>query len=114
MPRSTCERSWASSTGKKGARERGIVAADLLILNGRVWTGDPANPRAQAVAVKGDRVVAVGTEVVARDAVSRAAAVLDASGRPILPGLIDAYNHDRATADALPYVNVRFPAVTSR
>src|SRR5215207_864760 len=114
MLRSTCERSWASSTGKKGARERGVVAADLLILNGRVWTGDPTNPRAQAVAVKGDRVVAVGTEVVARDAVSRDAAVIDASGRTILPGLIDAHNHYLATAEALASVNVRFPAVTSR
>src|SRR5215204_3009366 len=114
MPRSTCERSWASSTGKQGARERGLVAVDLLILNGRVWTGDPANPRAQAVAVKGDRVVAVGTEVVARDAVSREATVIDASGRTILPGLIDAHNHFLATAEALASVNVRFPAVTSR
>jgi predicted amidohydrolase YtcJ len=90
------------------------VAVDLLILNGRVWTGDPANPRAQAVAVKGDRVVAVGTEVVARDAVSRDAAVIDASGRTILPGLIDAHNHYLATAEALASVNVRFPAVTSQ
>ena len=50
----------------------------------------------------------------ARGAVSRDAAVIDAGGRTVLPGLIDAHNHYLATAEALASVNVRFPAVTCR
>ncbi len=87
---------------------------DLLIVNARVWSGDPTNPRAEAVAVKEDRVATVGTEAAARGAVSRDARVIDAGGRTVLPGLIDAHNHFLATAEALASVNVRFPAVTSR
>jgi predicted amidohydrolase YtcJ len=90
------------------------VAPDLLILNGRVWSGDPSNPRAEAVAIKDNRIAAVGMEAVARGAVSRDATVIDAGGRTVLPGLIDAHNHYLATAEALASVNVRFPVVTSR
>jgi predicted amidohydrolase YtcJ len=90
------------------------VALDLLIVNGRVWSGDPSNPRAQAVAVKEGRIAAVGTEATARGTLSRDATVIDAGGRTVLPGLIDAHNHYLATAEALASVNVRFPAVTSR
>jgi predicted amidohydrolase YtcJ len=91
-----------------------MVDREVLILNGRVWSGDLSNPHAEAVAIKNDRIVAVGTEATARDAVSRHATVIDAGGRTVLPGLIDAHNHYLATAEALASVNVRFPAVTSR
>jgi predicted amidohydrolase YtcJ len=90
------------------------VARDLLIVNARIWSGDPANPRAEAVAVEDDRIAAVGTEAEARGAVSREAAIIDVGGRTVLPGLIDAHNHYLATAEALASVSVRFPAVTSR
>jgi predicted amidohydrolase YtcJ len=87
---------------------------DLLIVNGKSWTGDPANPRADAVAISGNRIVLAGAEDAARGAVSRDAALIDAGGRTVLPGLIDAHNHYLATAEALASVNVRFPAVASR
>jgi predicted amidohydrolase YtcJ len=87
---------------------------DLLITNGKVWTGDPANPRADAVAISGNRIVLAGAEDAARGVLSRDAEVIDACGRTVLPGLIDAHNHYLATAEALASVNVRFPAVASR
>ena len=90
------------------------MAPDLLIRNGRIWSADPSQPRAEAVAITDDRIVAVGTEAAAQVAVSRDADVIDAGGRTVLPGLIDAHNHYLATAEALASVNVRFPAVTSR
>ena len=90
------------------------MARDLLITNGTVWTGDPANPRADAVAISGNRIVLAGTEVAARGVLSRDAEVIDAGGRTVLPGLIDAHNHYLATAESLASVNVRFPAVASR
>lgn len=90
------------------------MADDLLILNGAVWTADPANPRAEAVAVADGKIVLAGSAEAARGAVGRDARVIDAGGRTVLPGLIDAHNHYLATAEALASVNVRFPAVASR
>lgn len=87
---------------------------DLVISNGKVWTGDPVNPRADDVATSGDRIVVAGMDHAARGSVHREANVIDAGGRTVLPGLIDAHNHYLATAEALASVNVRFPAVQSR
>jgi predicted amidohydrolase YtcJ len=68
-------------------------AADLLLINARVWTVDAAKPAAQAVAVLGDRIVAVGTnqEVEAwRGAGTR---TIDLRGNLLLPGFDDAHVH---------------------
>jgi len=97
-----------------GAVAEGIARRNLLIVNGRIWSGDPSNPRPEAIAIKENRIAAVGTDLAARGAVSDDAVVIDAGGRTVLPGLIDAHNHYLATAEALASVNVRFPAVTSR
>jgi predicted amidohydrolase YtcJ len=96
------------------AMTRGMATRELLIVNGRIWSGDPSHPLPEAVAIKENRIAAVGTDQAARTAVSREATVIDAGGRTVLPGLIDAHNHYLATAEALASVNVRFPAVTSR
>lgn len=63
----------------------------LTIINARVWTADPARPWAEAVALEGDRIVAVGTtaEIAARPAQR----VVDAEGRSLLPGFIDSHVH---------------------
>jgi len=68
-------------------------AADLIIQNARVWTVDPAHPEAEAVAILGDRIVAVGSshEVDAwRGPHTR---VVDAAGKRLLPGFNDAHVH---------------------
>ena len=68
-------------------------AADLIVMNARVWTVDAARPEAQAVAVLGERIVAVGSdeEVSAwRGANTR---VVDAGGKRLLPGFNDAHVH---------------------
>ena len=104
----------ARAVGRARSIGIGNVANDLLILNGAVWTGDPANPRADAVAIADGKIVLAGSAESARGAVGRDADVIDAAGRTVLPGLIDAHNHYLATAEALASVNVRFPAVASR
>jgi hypothetical protein len=64
----------------------------LAIVNAAVWTGDPARPAAQAVALAGDRIVAVGTtEEIRRRAGT--AEVIDAVGQFLVPGFIDAHVH---------------------
>lgn len=66
--------------------------ADLAFINGRVWTGDPNRPEAEAIAVAGDRIVAVGTTAdVRREAAS--AEIVDLAGRFVVPGFIDTHVH---------------------
>jgi predicted amidohydrolase YtcJ len=67
--------------------------ADLVFLGGSVWTGDPANPSATAVAVKGGRIVAVGSDDDVASFVGSATRVVALDGRTLLPGFIDAHTH---------------------
>ena len=77
------------------ARQAGApVAADLVIRNAKVLTIDKANPRAEAIAVKGDRIVAVATDVAIGGYIQAGVTrVIDAKGRLIIPGFNDAHAH---------------------
>ncbi len=68
-------------------------SADLLLLNANVVTLDAQHPRAQAVAVAGERIVWVGTTAEARRRFANAARVVDLHGATVLPGLIDVHTH---------------------
>jgi predicted amidohydrolase YtcJ len=72
---------------------RRLEPADLLIVNARVHTVDDAHPHAEAVAVGGDRIVWVGGAAEADRRRGPATRVIDAGGRPVLPGFIDSHNH---------------------
>jgi predicted amidohydrolase YtcJ len=76
-----------------------VTGGDLLIRNAEVYTVDPALPRAEAVAVKGGRIAAVGSDADAVAAAPRHAHEVDAAGRLVLPGFIDAHNHVRLGSD---------------
>jgi len=66
--------------------------ADLVVY-GRVWTGDRARPWAEAVAVRGDRIVAVGRRSDIRRYVGSGTRVLDDGPGLVTPGLGDAHTH---------------------
>ncbi|HEV2763821.1 MAG TPA: amidohydrolase family protein, partial [Pyrinomonadaceae bacterium] len=72
-------------------RER-ARAVDLLLTGGKVYTGDPRRPLAQAVAVDDGRVYAVGTDAEVRARAS-AVRVIDLRGRLVTPGFNDAHIH---------------------
>ena len=65
---------------------------DLVLVNGAVYTQDPARPEATAVAIRGGRILAVGDDATARAALPDAE-VVDLGGRRVLPGLADAHLH---------------------
>ncbi len=69
------------------------LAPDLLILNAAVRTMDPAQPKAEAVAVIGERIVAVGTTADLRPLAGAKTRVIDAGSRSVLPGFNDAHLH---------------------
>ena len=74
--------------------ERNPVAdpITLAVVNARVWTGDGAAPWAEALAVSGERLVAVGTNADVRQA-APGVTPIDAGGRLVLPGFIDTHVH---------------------
>jgi predicted amidohydrolase YtcJ len=83
-----------------------------LITGGRVFTAGIGSAWAEALVVRGDRIVGVGSS---EELVSRFpdAKRIDVAGRTVLPGLIDAHNHFLATGESLASVDVRFPGVAS-
>jgi hypothetical protein len=68
-------------------------AADLIITNAKVWTVDRVHPSAQAVAVLGDRIVAVGSNADVDVWRGHDTKVIDAGGKLLLPGFNDAHVH---------------------
>jgi len=69
------------------------AAADLLIRDAKIWTVDKSHPTAQAVAVLGDRIVAVGSNDEIEAWHGARTRVIDASGKLLLPGFNDAHVH---------------------
>ncbi len=66
---------------------------DIVLVNAKVTTLDRANPVAQAVAIRDGKFLKVGSEAEVRAAVSPDAAMIDAGGRRVIPGLIDSHIH---------------------
>ncbi|HXY04855.1 MAG TPA: amidohydrolase [Terriglobales bacterium] len=68
-------------------------AADLIITHGNVWTGDDARPKAEAVAVLGDRIVAVGSNAEVLLWRGPETKMIDAGGKLLVPGFNDSHVH---------------------
>jgi predicted amidohydrolase YtcJ len=68
-------------------------AADLIVTHANIWTVDSSKPTAQALAVIGERIVAVGTEEEVSAWRGRQTRVIDAGGKLLLPGFNDAHVH---------------------
>ncbi|MFU8817659.1 MAG: amidohydrolase family protein, partial [Pseudomonadales bacterium] len=82
------------------------LAADLILSNARIYTADAQRPWAEALAIAGDRIVAVGSgaEVLAhREADTR---VIDLQGAFVTPGFNDAHVHMDSTGSLLTGVNL--------
>lgn len=65
--------------------------ADLVVENARIYTADPANPRARALAVKDGKLIAVGGDVARY--IGPQTRRIDAKGATLLPGFIDSHAH---------------------
>lgn len=92
----------ASSTALSQPR-----SADLLLVNGKVWTVDRSRPEAQAIAVAGDRILAVGSNEAMRALAGPNATVIDLRGRRTLPGFIDNHTHFMTGGFQLQSVDLR-------
>jgi len=68
-------------------------AADLIITDAKVWTGDQALPHAEALAILGERIVAVGSNQEVDAWRGRQTKIIDARGKLLVPGFDDAHVH---------------------
>lgn len=97
----------------QGARGAGSAVPDSIFTNGRVLTVDAEFSVAEAIAVAGERVLAVGSVTDILALAGPETETIDVGGRTIVPGLIDNHMHfARATRDW--YRHVRLDGVTSR
>ena len=71
----------------------GAATPDTILVNGKVFTSNPAQPWAQAVAIRGERVIAVGDTAAITALAGSSTRRLDAGGRTIIPGINDAHQH---------------------
>jgi len=91
----------------------GAIEADLVLLNGKIVTVDADDSIVEAVAVKGNRIVATGQTSEISRLVGDGTEVIDLSGKTVLPGLIDTHTHPNGAAVRLYEINCRSPPVKS-
>jgi hypothetical protein len=68
-------------------------SGEQILFDGKVFTGDPQNPYAEAVAIRGDKIVAAGSFAEVEKSVSAKAERIDLEGRSLFPGFIDSHSH---------------------
>jgi len=66
---------------------------DLILYNGKLYTQDPKYPHATAVAMRGNRILAVGDDDDIRNLGGPKARLVNVGGRRVLPGLVDSHFH---------------------
>ncbi|HYH79464.1 MAG TPA: amidohydrolase, partial [Longimicrobium sp.] len=86
-------------------------AADMILVNGKVFVADSANTVAQALAVRGGRVLAVGTNAQVRARAGARTRVVDLRGTLVTPGFNDAHVHLASGGGSL--LNVDLQGITS-
>lgn len=86
-------------------------SATLVITGGRVLTMDPDNPVAEAIAVRGDRILAVGSSEDMLGLAHANAERIDATGQTVTPGFIDSHSHPLFAEEAVG-ANVNLPRIS--
>lgn len=82
-------------------------AADLVIINADVRTLDREEPRAGALAVKGNRIIFVGSDAEARKLIGEGTQLIDAGGKLVMPGFNDSHVHFMAIGNKFSSLNAR-------
>jgi predicted amidohydrolase YtcJ len=89
--------------------------ADFLVVHGKIITMKSGDGGAEAIAVRGKRILAVGSDAEVRSCAGEATRVVDLHGRTVLPGLIDVHTHALSWASQVVrgVLDLRYPNVRS-
>ncbi len=88
------------------------LAPDIVLLSGKIITVDPSDSIAEALAVRKEKIIAVGSNPEIRKLIGAGTRVFDLKGLTVTPGLIDAHCHFASGGMGLLYIlDVSFPAV---
>jgi predicted amidohydrolase YtcJ len=82
----------AAGAGRLSAQRR-AAAPTLILTDGKVFTADSARPWAEAVAIRGERIVAVGSNDAIRRMAGPGTREIRVAGRVVIPGINDAHDH---------------------
>lgn len=80
-------------------------APDTILVNGNIYTVDEAQPHASALAIKGDRIVQLGTDEEIRALAGEHTQVIDLKGQFAMPGFIEGHGHFSGLGYSLMYLN---------
>ena len=80
--------------------------ADMVLVHGKVWTENPLQPEAQAIAIEGNRIMAVGDSDAILKLAGRKTKVVELNGRRVVPGFNDAHVHFYMGGDGLASVHL--------
>jgi len=111
-----CERQETVVTAKNGLVPAGSAGdssgetADLLLINGNVLTVDANTPRAEAVAIKGDRILAVGSNEAMQLYHGDNSELIDLAGQTLIPGFIEGHGHYTSFGESLMTLDLRYSA----
>jgi len=81
--------------------------ADMVLVNANIITMNKQKPRAQALAIKNEKIVEVGTSDKINQLVDKNTRILNLNGKTVVPGLIDAHAHMIALGHLFPWVDLR-------
>jgi len=81
--------------------------ADLVLRNANVLTMNPLEPYAEAITIKDEKIVAVGTDNQTKPWVGKQTKVMNLDGKMVVPGFIDAHVHMRGFGRSLTWINLR-------
>ncbi len=87
------------------------MSADLVLYNGKLYTMDDRRPQATAIAVRDNRILAVGDDVSMRNLLKLGGAAIDLRGKCVVPGLIDAHLHFEQVALGRKHVDAEAPTL---
>lgn len=79
----------------------------LIILNGNVITLNPEQPRAEAIAIRNGRIVAVGSNHQIREQIDKESTVIDAENKTVIPGFVDCHVHMKSFGRSLQTLDLR-------
>jgi predicted amidohydrolase YtcJ len=84
----------------RGSAQQGVAPADLVVTNAKIVTVDDAVPEAQAIALRGDRIVELGSSTSIQRFVGPKTRLIDAAGQLVIPGFVESHAHFTGVGEA--------------